>query len=335
MLPKISISIPVFNEEGRIGSCLENIFSQEYPLEAIEVLIADGASTDRTKEIAKKYPVKIFDNPRRLCDYGEKINVSHATGELLIRYAADNKLHEKDWLKVMGHLFMSHPGLCAAWCPQIAHPEDPFINRYYELIQNDPLSFFINQNISTYLNSTPTQQILNKQVHFFTVHPRRPLIWGANGLTYRLKHVKAITLREAFICDNDIFQCMLEEGNTHVAYVTDLHVVHHHLKSLKTWMTKWKRNYSKHFLANYQTRNLNWAILPFFKLKVCMWVVYSLLPVFSITHTMYLLGKTQKLAWIYHPVANFVQCLFYLYSTLTRKSGWMFIRSLFLSPAKS
>ena len=49
----ISVIIPVRNAEGYINRCLEQVRLQDYPHENIEVIIADGASTDRTAALAE------------------------------------------------------------------------------------------------------------------------------------------------------------------------------------------------------------------------------------------------------------------------------------------
>ena len=52
MLPEeISIIIPTFNEKGTISQCLETVVG----IPGIEVIIADGGSTDRTVEIAEQH----------------------------------------------------------------------------------------------------------------------------------------------------------------------------------------------------------------------------------------------------------------------------------------
>ena len=51
----VSIIVPVFNEEEAIGNKLENLMKLSYPSELVEVLIADGGSTDRTAEIVSGY----------------------------------------------------------------------------------------------------------------------------------------------------------------------------------------------------------------------------------------------------------------------------------------
>ena len=53
--PFVSIIVPCRNEEGYVGKCLESILGSDYPQERLEVLVVDGASDDRTREIVKRY----------------------------------------------------------------------------------------------------------------------------------------------------------------------------------------------------------------------------------------------------------------------------------------
>ena len=48
----VSIVVPCYNEEARIGALLEAITEQTYGCEHMEVVLADGMSTDRTRELA-------------------------------------------------------------------------------------------------------------------------------------------------------------------------------------------------------------------------------------------------------------------------------------------
>jgi len=58
--PLVSIIIATKNEEKHIGNCLESIKSQIYPHEKLEIVVVDNNSTDRTKEIVKKYTENVF-----------------------------------------------------------------------------------------------------------------------------------------------------------------------------------------------------------------------------------------------------------------------------------
>jgi len=54
-LPSISLVICAYNEEKRIREKLENTFNLEYPLEKLQVILADDGSADKTIEIAKTF----------------------------------------------------------------------------------------------------------------------------------------------------------------------------------------------------------------------------------------------------------------------------------------
>ena len=67
----VSIIIATKNEEKNIGNCLESIKAQTYlsrgskatlrePQKNIEIIVVDNNSTDKTKEIAKKYTLNVF-----------------------------------------------------------------------------------------------------------------------------------------------------------------------------------------------------------------------------------------------------------------------------------
>ncbi len=62
----ISVIIPSYNEEKRIGRCLEALVYQTVPRDQYEIIVVDGGSKDRTREIAEEYADKVFiqESPR-------------------------------------------------------------------------------------------------------------------------------------------------------------------------------------------------------------------------------------------------------------------------------
>lgn len=69
-LPFVSIIIPCRNEEKFIGKCLDSIIAQDYPKDKLEVLVVDGMSNDKTRDVLKDYAekysfIKTLDNPQR------------------------------------------------------------------------------------------------------------------------------------------------------------------------------------------------------------------------------------------------------------------------------
>ncbi|MEZ4358812.1 MAG: glycosyltransferase family 2 protein [Kofleriaceae bacterium] len=89
-LPMVTIAMPAFNEERFIETCLRSVWAQDYPRDRMEILIADGRSTDRTREILAELAredgrIKVIDNPARLQAAGLGQIVKQARGEVIVR----------------------------------------------------------------------------------------------------------------------------------------------------------------------------------------------------------------------------------------------------------
>lgn len=103
--PKISVLIPCFNEERYITNSLNSIINQDYKGE-IEIIIADGHSTDKTREIVKqlqKVKIKnreiiLIDNPKKSTAVGRNICLFKATGKYSQNFSAHMFLAQKDIL---------------------------------------------------------------------------------------------------------------------------------------------------------------------------------------------------------------------------------------------
>ena len=90
--PPVSVILPVRDEEEQLAACLESLAAQDYP-KIVEVVVADGGSTDRTAELAASYPkVVVVDNPRRSRPAGLNVALRHATGEIVVRVDARTRL---------------------------------------------------------------------------------------------------------------------------------------------------------------------------------------------------------------------------------------------------
>lgn len=84
----VSVVIPVHNEEAWIASCIESFLGQTY--KNIEIIVVDDGSTDRSVEIASRYPV--FNIRHKEC-LGEAqartTGTKAARGEIILHGEAD------------------------------------------------------------------------------------------------------------------------------------------------------------------------------------------------------------------------------------------------------
>jgi len=68
--PLVTIAMPCLDEAGHIEACLRSVQAQTYPRDRVEILVADGGSTDGTREIlarlaAEDPRIRVVDNPDR------------------------------------------------------------------------------------------------------------------------------------------------------------------------------------------------------------------------------------------------------------------------------
>jgi glycosyltransferase involved in cell wall biosynthesis len=96
MEPKVSFIIPALNEEKRIAILIDNIkkLDKNYNY---EIIVADGNSTDKTREIAEKMGAIIIrdnkDAPKTIAN-GRNTGASLASGEIFIFCDADTVMKD-------------------------------------------------------------------------------------------------------------------------------------------------------------------------------------------------------------------------------------------------
>jgi glycosyltransferase involved in cell wall biosynthesis len=83
--PSVSVVIPTFNEERFLRATLESVRAQTYP-HIVEILVADGRSTDSTRPVARSFPgVRVVDNPVRIQSAGLNHALAECRGEIVVR----------------------------------------------------------------------------------------------------------------------------------------------------------------------------------------------------------------------------------------------------------
>ncbi len=91
----VSIIIPALDEEATIDELLAALSAQTYPLDLIDVAIADGMSRDATRERIAAYAaahpdlvIRVIDNPGAVIPVGLNRAIAAATGDLVLRLDA-------------------------------------------------------------------------------------------------------------------------------------------------------------------------------------------------------------------------------------------------------
>ena len=100
--PRVSIVMPCRNEAAYIGPCLDSILATDYPLDRVELLVADGRSDDGTREIVERFAachpcVRLLDNPARITPAALNTAIRAATGDVIIRMDAHG-IYPRDYV---------------------------------------------------------------------------------------------------------------------------------------------------------------------------------------------------------------------------------------------
>jgi glycosyltransferase involved in cell wall biosynthesis len=85
--PRVSFIITAHNEEGRIRDKIDNTLAQDYPAQALEVIVASDCSSDQTDAIVSAYSprVRLARAPERQGkEAAQQIALESASGEIVI-----------------------------------------------------------------------------------------------------------------------------------------------------------------------------------------------------------------------------------------------------------
>jgi succinoglycan biosynthesis protein ExoA len=89
--PLVSVIMPVRNEAEFIKRSLASVLEQTYSKDRMEIIFADGMSTDTTREIIREIaadttvPILIVDNLKQIAPAGLNLAFAKAKGDIIIR----------------------------------------------------------------------------------------------------------------------------------------------------------------------------------------------------------------------------------------------------------
>jgi glycosyltransferase involved in cell wall biosynthesis len=121
---RLSFVVPAYNEETYLPACLESILAQTREMsDAVEIIVVNNASTDRTREVALAYPgVRVVDEPRKGLTFARQAGFAASTGELIANVDSDSRL-TPGWIAQVLTTFAAEPKMVAF--------SGPFV--YYDL----------------------------------------------------------------------------------------------------------------------------------------------------------------------------------------------------------
>jgi glycosyltransferase involved in cell wall biosynthesis len=122
--PLVTAIVCAYNEERTLGACLDSLEACMYP--NLEVVVCDDGSTDRTLEVAGRYPFKLLELPHGGLSRARNAGLEAANGEIVAYLDADAACHP-EWPY---HLVLSMAaGVAGAGGPNLPWPSAGFVER--------------------------------------------------------------------------------------------------------------------------------------------------------------------------------------------------------------
>lgn len=103
----LSVIVPIYQEEKYIAKCIDSMLNQDYPKDDLEIILVDGMSKDRTREIVAtytaKYPfIRLIDNPERIAPCAMNRGIKEAKGDVIMRLDA-HATYEKNYFSSLAY----------------------------------------------------------------------------------------------------------------------------------------------------------------------------------------------------------------------------------------
>jgi glycosyltransferase involved in cell wall biosynthesis len=100
-LPIVTVVVPVHNGELTIRTCIEALLAQDWPREALELIVVDNRSTDATRAIVAQYAVRLVEECEVQSSYAARNRgVAASHGDVLAFTDADC-VPDRGWVRAL------------------------------------------------------------------------------------------------------------------------------------------------------------------------------------------------------------------------------------------
>ncbi len=321
----ISVVIATFNSERTLDRALHSLKSQNYPQDKIELILADGGSTDNTKEIGRKYQAKIIDVPNvnQSAEYNKGYGLQYATGEYILCIDHDNIIPHKDWLNKMLQPHLEHKDVVATETLRYRYEKNlTALDRYFAL-------FGVNDPVPYYLGKADRLDYIHDKYHligdardcgdyylvvFDRNNPRRIPTLGANGfLIKRIYFIKSKHKPEEYF-HIDINVDLVKQGYTTYAFIKD-DIIHLTNSKFFSFIKRRKQFMDQYYLKNFSARRYS-VFYPEDSVKLVLYIIYTITFVKPLFDSMKGWIKIKDTAWFIHPFMCWVMLYIYGQSTV-------------------
>lgn len=330
--PTVSLAMATFNSARTLEQALAAVRDQDYPAE-IEIIIADGGSTDKTLEIAQKYQAKIVNVPsdKQNAEYNKGVAANQAQNEILLMIDHDNIMTHRQWLKRMIQPLVDDPDIFGAGTMRFDHdPTMTPLDRYFSLIgAPDPVPFFLNKSAHQswlYSGFHLRGRLLEEQDTYYIVEldPNKMPALGGNGCVLRRQLLKEAQSDPDHFFHIDIHVDLAEKGYRRYAFVKDT-IKHLSNNSVIPFLKRRRYFIEKYHFLDYSRRRYSIYEPEKDKAALIGYIIYSATLIGPLFDAVRGCLKKPDLAWFLHPVMCFSMLIVYGMPTVKEELKRVFV----------
>lgn len=220
--PFISVVVGIRNEERYIEECIESLLRLDYPQDSYEIIIVDGMSTDKTRELVQKYPVRLILNEKKNVAAARNLGVDNSRGDFVAFTDGDCKA-DPMWLKTLVNEMINAPeDVACVGGPNLIFDTDPVFGRVVGHAQE------------TFLGSGGSAQSKNSTKKYYVSS-----LPNCNAMYKKNTIKEAGYFDERFVVgqDGDLNYRINKKGYKFL-YIPEAKVLHHRRGTLKSFSVR-------------------------------------------------------------------------------------------------
>lgn len=306
--PSVSVAIATRNSERTLALCLSSVRKQDYPTK-VEIILADGGSSDKTLAIAKQFKAKVIKvaESKQNAEYNKGVAVNAAKNEILLMIDHDNILPHKLWLKKMVKPLLDDKEILGAGVLRFHYNKKmTLIDRYSALLGGtDPIPFFFNKSAhQTYLYDGfhLKAKLIKDEGDYYKVRlsPNNlPALGGNGSILRRSTFLKAKSDPDHFF-HIDIHVDITKAGYTTYAFVKDT-IIHLTGNNFFPFLRRRRYFIEKYHFEDQSKRRYSIYNAKEDKRALLLFIIYAstvIMPTIDATRGFM---KYPDLAWFVHP----------------------------------